>query len=123
MRIEALSSPAVPLVEPPAAPQAPRPVATEFPQSETRSGDQRGGGASAASRAQDVEKAVGTINDLLKPDGVSMKFTRDADTRAIVIELVDDNTGETVSQIPDKAILRLAAALDRLTGKLFSGRA
>lgn len=41
-------------------------------------------------------------------EGRQLTFTRDPDTRKPVIQIVDQNTGEVLDQIPPESVLQLA---------------
>ncbi len=43
-----------------------------------------------------------------------LRFTRDPDTRKMVIKVVQQGTGEVVDQIPPEQVLHAAAMLDQL---------
>ncbi len=62
------------------------------------------------------------INDLghaMQPFDIALKFSKDNETGAIVIEMINQVTGETLQQIPNEAILHVAAVLGKLQGKIF----
>jgi len=44
----------------------------------------------------------------LMGEGRQLTFTRDPDTRKPVIQIVDQNTGEVLDQIPPETVLQLA---------------
>ena len=72
---------------------------------------------------EDVGEAVQSINDSLTPFGVSLQFSRDEESQAVVVKVVDQASGETLRQIPDEALLHLSAALGKLQGRLVNRRA
>ena len=69
-----------------------------------------------------IEQAISEANHALEPFQMSLKFSRDADTRMIVVQVVD-KSGEPVRQTPTEASLVIAASLAKLQGKLFSRQA
>jgi flagellar protein FlaG len=71
-----------------------------------------------AKSGEEINAAIRVIDDAVKASNISLKFSRDEDTGSIVIELIDQNTGEPVRQIPSEAALRLAAALGKLQGNI-----
>ena len=72
---------------------------------------------------QPLEKAIQAIDEVVKAANLSLDFSRDDETGAIVIKLIDQKTGEAVQQIPSDARLHLAAALSKLQGQLFNRQA
>jgi uncharacterized FlaG/YvyC family protein len=44
-------------------------------------------------------------------EGRTLNFTRDPETRRPVIQIVDQNTGEVLDQIPSETVLELAQQL------------
>ncbi|CDM64920.1 flagellar protein FlaG [Pyrinomonas methylaliphatogenes] len=63
------------------------------------------------------------LADLLQPFQIALKFSRDDETGAIVIQVFDERTGEMLRQIPPEAMLRLSAELGKLQGQVFNRRA
>lgn len=72
---------------------------------------------------EEIEAAVRAIDEAVKASNISLKFSRDDESGSIVVELIDQNTGEPVRQIPSEASLRLAAALGKLQGNLINRQA
>lgn len=72
-----------------------------------------------AATPEDFERVERTFNDALEPYGLSLRFSRDEETGATVIRVVEQETGEVLKQIPREALLRLSAALGKLQGSLF----
>lgn len=48
----------------------------------------------------------------------SLKFSRDQQTNELVVELVNNQTGESVRQIPSEVSLKLSAIYAQMQGKL-----
>lgn len=57
------------------------------------------------------------INEVLAESNLTLKFRRDDDTKQLVVELVDDKTGEAIRQIPSQISLKLAAAFVKMQGQ------
>ncbi len=70
--------------------------------------------------ASDIEEALRTVDEAVKPYNIALNFSRDVETGTIVIKLVDQTTGETVSQIPPEVRLHLTASLGKLQGQLIN---
>ena len=61
----------------------------------------------------------GEIKELQKSlaeQNIALRFSRDADTKILVVEMVDDKTGEAILQLPSKVSLKLAAENAKLQG-------
>ncbi len=56
------------------------------------------------------------LQTILSQNDISMKFSTNEQTSEIVVQLVDENTGETIRQIPNEVSLKLAAANIKLQG-------
>ncbi len=52
----------------------------------------------------------------LAEQNIALKFSRDQDTKILVVELVDNKTGEAILQLPSKVSLKLAAENAKLQG-------
>ena len=70
-----------------------------------------------------IEQAIKSLADAVQDYDITLNFSRDEETGAIVIKLIDQQSGETVQQIPTEVTLRLSAALGKLQGQLFSRKA
>lgn len=55
-----------------------------------------------------------TLDDHL----TSLKFSRDTQTNELVVELVNDQTGESIRQTPSPVSLKLSAIYEGLQGKI-----
>jgi uncharacterized FlaG/YvyC family protein len=69
-----------------------------------------------------IEKVVTEANQALAPFEMSLRFSKDADTGMIVVQIVD-KSGQTVRQTPNEASLELAAVFAKLHGRLFNRQA
>ena len=72
---------------------------------------------------QETDKALRELDEAVEAFNVSLKFTRDETTGTIVVEVIDQTSGETLSQFPNGAMLQLAATLTKLQGKIFNCQA
>jgi flagellar protein FlaG len=60
----------------------------------------------------EVITAVNEINQSeLMGEGRQLNFTRDPQTRRPIIQIVDQNTGDVIDQIPSQTVLDLAQQL------------
>jgi flagellar protein FlaG len=70
-----------------------------------------------------LEKVIDSIQEAVNNANISLQFSQDEESGSIVITLVDQSSGETVEQIPSKAVLHLAAVLGKLQGQIFDRKA
>ena len=83
-------------------------------------------GAPAASSADEpaaLEKSLRTLGQTLADSRISLNFSRDEESGALVVRMVDEGTGETIRQLPSEAALRLANAFGKLQGLIFKREA
>jgi uncharacterized FlaG/YvyC family protein len=71
----------------------------------------------------DVDKVMRDLARAMEPFDIALKFSKDEDTGTIVIQMIDQSTGETLEQIPNEAMLRVATILGRLQGRIFNCKA
>ncbi|MDX2030123.1 MAG: flagellar protein FlaG [Blastocatellia bacterium] len=74
-------------------------------------------------RAAEVDAALDSLGRAVGAADIALNFSRDEETGAIVVKMVDQTSGETVQQIPAEALLHLSAALGKMQGQLFNQRA
>lgn len=79
--------------------------------------------ALSAENSGKLEKVIDSIQEAVNNANISLLFSQDEESGSIVIKLVDQNSGETVEQIPSKAVLHLAAVLGKLQGQIFDRKA
>ena len=77
---------------------------------------------SAVSESQ-VAKAVETLNQVLKERDISLRFEKNETLNRFIVEVVDQNTGEKVLQVPNDEVIHAVENIDRLRGILFSKEA
>ena len=73
--------------------------------------------------ASETGTPAGAFEEAVKVANISLNFSRDEETGAIVTKLVDQTSGETVQQIPTEASLHLAAAIGKLQGQILDTKA
>jgi uncharacterized FlaG/YvyC family protein len=78
------------------------------------------GDPSGSAQEKDVAEAVRALNKATAPYDIALHFSEDEETGAIIIKMVNQETGELVHQIPDEAQLHLSAVLGKLQGQLFA---
>lgn len=79
--------------------------------------------AGKAAAAQQSEQSLRELAQVLEPLNISLKFSKDEETGTIVIQLINQGSGETLQQIPNEASLHVAAALHKLQGRIFDSKA
>lgn len=115
------AAPAAALRGNPAAPSADSETSATLTLPGAKSGNTAG--TPSSDQEPDVEQAVKSLEEAVRGLDIALNFSRDDKTGAIVIKLIDQQSGETVQQIPTEATLRLSAALGKLQGQLFSRKA
>jgi flagellar protein FlaG len=70
-----------------------------------------------------LEEVLRRVDKAIEPFDISLKFSRDEDTGSIVIQMVNQQSGETLQQIPSEATLRIAAELGKLQGLFLNRKA
>ena len=80
-------------------------------------------GTPSPNQEPNIEQAIKSLADAVQDFDITLNFSRDEETGAIVIKLINQQSGETVQQIPTEATLRISAELGKLQGQLFSRKA
>ena len=98
------------------APETEQPLPAHFPSA---------GGRAAASTEESakLERSLRSLGQTLAESRISLNFSRDEESGALVVRMVDDGTGETIRQLPSEAALRLANAFGKLQGLIFKSEA
>ncbi|MCX6954434.1 MAG: flagellar protein FlaG [Verrucomicrobia bacterium] len=71
----------------------------------------------------ELRAAVEAANERLRPSGAVIAFHVDPDTKRLVTSLLDARTNEVLRQLPSKAVLELARALDQIAPLLVQQKA
>lgn len=66
-------------------------------------------------RSQDEK--LQKLQSVLEEHGISLKFSEDETTKQLVIELVDDKTGDSIRQMPSEVSLKLSAMFVKTQGQ------
>ena len=66
-----------------------------------------------------IDLVISDLGHAMQPFDIALKFSKDSETGAIVIEMINQVTGETLQQIPNEALLHVSAVLGKLQGKIF----
>jgi flagellar protein FlaG len=71
----------------------------------------------------ELEKVTQQIQEAIQDTNISLNFSRDEESGAIVVKWVDQLSGEAIQQFPSEVALRLAAALGKLQGQFLNHKA
>ena len=66
-----------------------------------------------------LELAIREINTTLATSNTNLAFSIDPTSQRTIIEVKDNETGDTILKLPGDAILRIAANIESLKGILF----
>lgn len=68
---------------------------------------------------EEFDKAdnLNKLKEVLAEHNISLNFRRDEETKAMVVELVNDKTGEAIRQIPSEISLKLTAVFVKMQGQ------
>jgi uncharacterized FlaG/YvyC family protein len=66
------------------------------------------------------KQALGELTEAMEPFNIALKFSKDVETGTIVVEMIDQKSGETLQQFPTPASLHVSAALRKLQGKIIN---
>lgn len=62
------------------------------------------------------------LKEVLAQSDISLNFSRDEKTGRVVVEMIDNTTGDPVMQIPNEVSLRLSEMFSKVQGQLFEAR-
>jgi len=68
-------------------------------------------------QAEEKTENLNKMKEVLAENNISLKFRQDSETKALIVELVDDKTGEAIRQIPSEISIKLAAAYVKMQGQ------
>ena len=71
---------------------------------------------------QEIESSLAQAAKALEPFNIALKFSKDDETGRIVVQMIDQKSGETVEQFPNEATLHVAAVLAKLQGQIINRR-
>lgn len=72
---------------------------------------------------RDIEKSLQALNEAIKSSDISLEFNRDEESGKMVIQMIDQKTGQTVQQFPSEATIHLSVVLGKLQGLVFNHKA
>jgi len=71
---------------------------------------------------QDLAKAVDILNEALAKDPVALRFRVDETLNRPVVQVISEETGEIVHQLPQEEVLRAVKNIDHMRGVLFEDK-
>jgi flagellar protein FlaG len=93
----------------------------------TQSVSASGESEQAANESQNIEtevtKAISQIQIMMDLRNRSVSFTRDQETGTDIIKVIDDNTGDTIRQMPSEELLTFMKNLTRMLGTFLDEKA
>lgn len=72
---------------------------------------------------EDLEAAVGQINNLMKEGQRALAFNLDRDSGQVVVKVTNNQTGELIRQIPNEDALKFAKNIESMMGLIFNDKA
>ena len=68
--------------------------------------------------AEQVQQAVEGVNGFLKSSGTHVQFAMNEEAKRMMVEVLDDRTGEVIQTIPSKELIDLASRIGEMVGVL-----
>lgn len=79
---------------------------------------EKGGEANPGSDQRSSAERMRALQTALAAENITLKFRRDDATEQMVVELVDEETGDPIRQMPSEVSLRLEAVFSKLVGHI-----
>ena len=70
--------------------------------------------------AEQTRQSLQEINKVMDALAISVQFKVDPDYSNVIIQVVDQDSGKVIRQLPSEDVVRVAKALDNLKGLLFA---
>ena len=77
-------------------------------------------GEVAKSSAKQLQQSLDDINKVMATLSISVQFKVDPDYKELIINVVDEETGKLIRQIPTEEVVKMSKAMDNLKGLLFA---
>ena len=77
-------------------------------------------GESAQHSAEQTRQSLQDINKVLSGLSISVQFQIDPNYKDVIIQVVDQDSGKLIRQIPTGEVVRISKAMDNLKGLLFA---
>ncbi|MES2049020.1 MAG: flagellar protein FlaG [Pseudomonadota bacterium] len=79
--------------------------------------------AARATSAEEVNRAVKSINQAIQVISQNLEFSVDTEAKEVVVKVIDQQTKQVLRQIPTEEALDIAKSLDKLQGLLIRQQA
>jgi flagellar protein FlaG len=73
--------------------------------------------------AEQIQQSLQEINKVLTGLSISVQFQVDPNYKEVIIKVVDQENGKVICQFPSEEAVRIAKAMDQLTGLLITQKA
>lgn len=73
--------------------------------------------------AEQIRQSLQEINKVLTGLSISVQFQVDPNYKEVIIKVVDQENGKVICQFPSEEVVRIAKAMDQLTGLLITQKA
>ena len=70
--------------------------------------------------ARQVQQSLQEINKVMAGLSISVQFKIDPDYKELIINVVDQDTGKLIRQIPTEEVVKMSKVMDNLKGLLFA---
>lgn len=80
-------------------------------------------GEAAKLSAEQIQQSLQEINKVLTGLSISVQFQVDPNYKEVIIKVVDQENGKVICQFPSEEVVRIAKAMDQLTGLLVAQKA
>lgn len=80
-------------------------------------------GQTGALSTEQIQQSLREINKVLSGLSISVRFQVDPKFKEVIIKVVDQESGRLIRQIPTEDVVRIAKAMDDLTGLLVAQKA
>jgi len=74
--------------------------------------------AQQTASADQINKAVKSINKTVQASAPNIEFSVDHDTDKLIVKIIDQQTKQVIRQIPNEEVIEIAKSLDKLQGLL-----
>jgi flagellar protein FlaG len=91
---------------------------TPEPARDTRSDDNNSPTPTLSTLRENFRESVEMANERLSDRGASINISVDESTNAVIVQVKDRETGDTIRQIPPESALQVSRNIERLTGIL-----
>lgn len=80
-------------------------------------------GKDTQNKPKELQDAVDNANRFFEQVSRELRFQRSETTDTLVVQIVDQKTGEVIRQVPSEEMLKISKELEKISGLLFKGKA